>query len=1210
MSRVFISYSHKDIEIVEAVADYLVKSRILVWFDKKSIEHGDMWQINIATAISSCDVFLLFNSNNYLSSEYCRKEFRLAKQKRGDTAFIIVDLDGAKDAFSDDELTQYQQICASGLTIDALCSTLFANQSIKRCLSTGSPQEVIDSGTQFMNAIGKLKHPSHYVVLEPLIRFLAEASDNERKGRYISRNANFSSFMAFKTSDGRLRLSLEGDSDYTDMAEESAGGVFVKNVMRVLFGFANMEFQAAVDESLVFAQPFVSANHRFSRNAGINPSAEENLADKRVYEYLNERIAYAYSHFSTLDELIDMLYGVCQASRFYELLDSEFGFSDRIDYEITAEVLHLCRMLYSFDAPCSELCEECIPKLICENDGSLVDYKQLLQGGNGKVFLHTNYGGGTSSLLAKCFEDNPFSLYINLATPGRRGKNMLIKHLSDNDSLAYRLNFYKLFNFSAVERKITLLIDNFDLLSGEDRQFVLANLSEYGGAFNIVFASSNVNVDNKLALTQNQDVLADYVKYHIAPLDKQHFVAYIRYKLDKKQLDGDVIASQFAALDEQDSIFEIFDSFTKINLLVDIINNVDEFCVSDIKDEFDSRIKVYKNIFEGDSAYSIPKKISLLFRYSVVDIEDVIIELVRREFDSLKEISYAAHGITDAIPVENNSLRFRDYYPMLSRITDKYYFLNDDIRSYLSASYVYDRVGNVDFEGLYKLLLPVKNEYSVLKYLKEFDILSHIDINAILGDEHYEQLALILFKILQYYDSTPLKKQFLQNARFKTLPDKFFFGAENLRTIVVPTCVEEVGRAVFSNAPLLEKIDFAPRAKALCQSKELTIKPWAIINCPRLERIKLPSNYVCYKHPLVSRCYALERLEIEQGNEALYTINNGTMLVSRDKTHLYFATNALSGVVEIPASITTLETNCLSYLKNVTEYVLPASVVESDTNFSDFCDSLVKIRVAKDNPVFSSDQNGYMYTDNNSTLFRVPSGIKEDVIIPYGVRKIGSDSISCCMYTKRIFVPDSVEIVENYAFADTYELRLLEFEDIDGVTELGNYIFLSTNEYARIRAGRDYTLKSFNDTFMRHMSREKRKGVARRAVCFEDFESRGIEILKRGALKEACKNLVVARDITLFNKDVYDKDDFNVMLVGMTEYNAIMSKDPISADEYVKELIERNHISAVLFSRDLPILSQFEGDEYGQISVLRTSKSSTGAARILSDIIRSIGESK
>lgn len=159
MSRIFISYSHKDVNVVRAVNDYLQRKRILTWFDEKSIEAGDKWQINIATSISSCDVFLLFNSKNYSESEYCQKEFRLAKERNANTSVIIVDLDGSRNSFSDADITNYQQIAFENDDIDGLCQKLFQNADIARCSMVARNTKHVGDGVGFLNALVKMTTP-------------------------------------------------------------------------------------------------------------------------------------------------------------------------------------------------------------------------------------------------------------------------------------------------------------------------------------------------------------------------------------------------------------------------------------------------------------------------------------------------------------------------------------------------------------------------------------------------------------------------------------------------------------------------------------------------------------------------------------------------------------------------------------------------------------------------------------------------------------------------------------------------------------------------------------------------------------------------------------------------------------------------------------------------------------------------------------------
>ncbi len=1215
MSRVFISYSHKDVDVVRAVNDYLQSRRILTWFDEKSIEAGDKWQINIATSIYSCDVFLLFNSKNYSESEYCKKEFNYAKERNANTTIIIVDLDGSRNSFWDTDITNYQQIVFSDNDIDGLCRKLFANADIARCSMVDRDIKHVGDGTGFLNVLSKMNNPVHYAMLEPFINFLSEVSDNEKKGVYISEKANFSSFSAFRTNTVEWDFCLVGEDDYTDDIEKSANLTFAKNVLYALFKFANVQYSPTLSDTLEFAKPFKYANHRFSRfnaaNDGAVNDSSRNYIDERVYEYLNSLIENAYETCDSIDSLIEKLYDACQASKFFETQEAQFSYIRELAYDVTPSVVHVARLLFALQNKDENVCAECIPDIVKDDSNELVGCQSLIDSNDKDVFLHVRYGCGITSLLKTWFKQDGASLYIDLGNLAYKGKDAIKNYIGGRSSYAYRLSFLDLFNYSAFKNKITLLIDNLDALSQSDRQRVISELNDLKGVFRIVLPSTNVNADGKLSLTADFDSFSDYEKYSVLPLKKKHIVAYVAYKLEEKGINPDSILSQFAELDDNDKFFEIFDNFTKINLLLDSIGDGRNFSIYDVKEEFDSKITVYKKLFESDSVYSIPKKIALMFKDNVVNIEDVILKLVWNEIDNLKKTSYTLRGIDKEIPVDDNSLRFRDFYPMLNKITGKYYFLNDDVRSYFSASYVYEKISQrrSDKEYIQNILKPLENDYHVFKYLKEFDLLSIVDLDDMLGDKEYESTALILYKILQYYGSGPIKTEFLSKARFEKLPDKFFFGAENVKKISVPPCVKEVGRAVFANNVELEELDFDPRTRNAVKASELTIKPWAIINCPKLKQIKLGDNYLKYNHPLASRCYGLKKIVVSAQNPSFSTLYNGAMLVSKDNKHLYFATNALEGEVKIPDCIEVLETNSLSYLKNVEKYVIPKSVKQSDTNFSDFCDNLTFLSVEEGNDVFYSDENGYMYCDakNGKTLFRVPSGVKNDVIIPDDVTTIGSDSISCCMFTPRVVVPSSVKYIENYAFADTYSLKKLEFEDIEGVEEIENYIFLSTNEDLKIYAPEPMSLKKFNETYCRHLSKDKVRGRMTRRITFADFEKRGIEVIRENDLDRDFDNIVVARDITLFNKAQYEPNDLNIMIVGMTEYNAIMAKNPVSANEYVNDLIKKNHIKAVLFSRDLPLLAQFEGDANNDVAVMRTSKSSTGATRIISDIIKEIG---
>lgn len=76
MTSIFISYSHKDSEIVIPIVEELDKT-YNCWIDK-DISYGSKWRNEITTAITKSSVVLYFVSNNSVISEECIKEIELS----------------------------------------------------------------------------------------------------------------------------------------------------------------------------------------------------------------------------------------------------------------------------------------------------------------------------------------------------------------------------------------------------------------------------------------------------------------------------------------------------------------------------------------------------------------------------------------------------------------------------------------------------------------------------------------------------------------------------------------------------------------------------------------------------------------------------------------------------------------------------------------------------------------------------------------------------------------------------------------------------------------------------------------------------------------------------------------------------------------------------------------------------------------------------
>lgn len=87
---IFISYSHKNQELVEYVIADLQKNGFRVWFDK-GIEAGSEWPEYIASHLSDCECVFSFISEDFVKSHNCRRELNFAQDQEKPMLNIYID---------------------------------------------------------------------------------------------------------------------------------------------------------------------------------------------------------------------------------------------------------------------------------------------------------------------------------------------------------------------------------------------------------------------------------------------------------------------------------------------------------------------------------------------------------------------------------------------------------------------------------------------------------------------------------------------------------------------------------------------------------------------------------------------------------------------------------------------------------------------------------------------------------------------------------------------------------------------------------------------------------------------------------------------------------------------------------------------------------------------------------------------------------------
>lgn len=80
MAQVFISYSRRDIDVVEGIVAQLEAAGIEVWLDREDIKPGKQWRKQIVEGIDTAEAFVLNLSPNSAASDNVLKELNLAEE--------------------------------------------------------------------------------------------------------------------------------------------------------------------------------------------------------------------------------------------------------------------------------------------------------------------------------------------------------------------------------------------------------------------------------------------------------------------------------------------------------------------------------------------------------------------------------------------------------------------------------------------------------------------------------------------------------------------------------------------------------------------------------------------------------------------------------------------------------------------------------------------------------------------------------------------------------------------------------------------------------------------------------------------------------------------------------------------------------------------------------------------------------------------------
>ena len=1189
MGSIFISYSHKDYLLVEPYVNYLKEKRYLYFYDKKDLKSGDFWDAHIRCAIASCTIFIAFVSNNYRYSEYCQKEYDDATDRK--KKIYVIDLDKLTHNLS--LANKFSKIQVA-MNYDEFIEIVTSHDDFPSCKLTTFYDVNENNGIPFLNYIGKGSLvPSYENFLSLFINLLSYLLAKQDQNEYLSSKADFSTLFI----DPRTKsFAFINDEPFSNNLNLYANSIFIKNILNDLMGYRTDSYLLSLPSSLNVNS--VLKDHLLTH---YKTKDNQEFINQTVI-YINEKLNDIYNNSSDINKIYYETYDLINGFKYFlNILIKSINQNNYYLYQVTSSCLMINHIYFKSFFFKKEIMTSSLPDLKDDKDQVYLSDEnssslEKLINHNFPINIFGSEGSGTSYLLINYYLNNQYSLYIDLskiASLSSSEENLIQNAFSLNFPNTIGFNFDDLATYSSYHQKICLLLDNFDYVANNLKQIILNEIDDLKSSFDIVFFSRKRYVNKSLALDISKKMEETYAE--IISLNKNKILAYLKFcKVSPN------IINQIDNLADDDRFFKFFSSYSKINLLIKLLNNNESFLKEIL---VQNELEIFSLLLESGGEISLINQISSLFNNKYLDISSLIKKELLEEFKTLGKCAYKSeYG-------QISKLLFKDLlvtYGVLQNDGDEYYIV-DAIKTYLLYRYVKEEISIIikkDIHWIDKLKelddfsSNILEKYSLLKLLSKddlfFDLINgnrqSFDKNLI-NQNTYPNLTLLIYK-LSLYREEEIQNEILTNLQLYYIPEMAFASCENIEIIKIPASCEYISHASFSKMTRLKK------AYLISSTFELKISAFCFISCPNLETIYIGNNYKVFNHPLFRFCNELKEIKIAKNNENFVSLLNNQLLCSKgpnNKLILNIGVPALKGRVILPKEIKEIKDHSLAYNQNIEELILPDEIEDISSDFTDFCPRLTKYSIENNSKYFTKD--GILYSKDSSsiTLFRMPPGIKGDIVIDPMVSIIGGDSLSTCQFINNVKLNSSIKEIGSYAFADMESIQTIDFGELD-LTKITykNYLFLSSYPGLTIKyidQFDDIKLLTIND-FHTKFNKQNVKSLS---FEFKNKTKIDLSLIEKSSDFTILKKVdddALYKKINLFrnNKEILsqvriEKDDYNICLIGLDEYNKLNNFQDDELKKYISNLIDNTHVKMFAILRDLPKINELFNHE---VTIIRS----------------------
>ena len=290
--------------------------------------------------------------------------------------------------------------------------------------------------------------------------------------------------------------------------------------------------------------------------------------------------------------------------------------------------------------------------------------------------------------------------------------------------------------------------------------------------------------------------------------------------------------------------------------------------------------------------------------------------------------------------------------------------------------------------------------------------------------------------------------------QLSSLGEEAFSSCSKLRSVILPAAVRSIPKGAFENCAALTNLAFPGVTN---------IGPRAVAGCHELTNITIPAQVLAIQESAFSGCDRVRNINLPEGLRLLgdhsFELTGLTNItIPASVVHIgagAFASSYLSQINVSPNNqfysdldgvLSSKDQSVLIHhprVKNDPMFHIPETVREISQGFFDNFYELREITTAPSNPYFSS-LNGVLYNKDRTKLLRYPLHKTDAAFtIPQTVTNIGYGALGGCFYLSEVTMPDSVTILEPFAFANS-ELTHLSLSS--NLTTIADAAFLQNQK--------------------------------------------------------------------------------------------------------------------------------------------------------------------